>query len=261
MHPFLNTAITAARKAGNVITGAWSRQEKLQLTEKGRHDYSTNIDRRAEEIIIDVLQRAYPQHSFLAEECGSIEKDRGHLWVIDPLDGTHNFIRGLPHFAVSIALLINEQVSHSVIYDPIRQELFTASRGSGAQLNNHRIRCRQQSLDGALLGTGFPMRNPNDFPSCMRTIQALYSQVSSLRASGCAALDLAYVACGRLDGYFKTDLSSWDVAAGALLVYEAGGQITDYAGGKNYLYGKEIVAAGTKLHPELLKMMSLPAAI
>jgi len=256
MHPFVNTAIKAAREAGNIITHAWERLDTLSVQEKSRHDFTTEIDHAAEATIIDILHQAYPKHSFLGEESGAQTFEEEYTWLIDPLDGTTNFMRKLPHFAVSIAVCHHDQLAHGIIYDPIRQELFTASKGSGAQLNSRRMRVsKHTSLDGALLGTGFPLQNHQDIKKYTKQINAFYPHVASFRASGCSALDLAYVASGRLDGFWKADLKPWDVAAGALMIREAGGIVSDFKGQGDYVHGGEIVAANPKLFDAILKEM------
>jgi myo-inositol-1(or 4)-monophosphatase len=223
------------------------------MSEKRPHDFVTEVDKQAEQIIIDTVRRNYPNHGFLAEESGEIQGD-GTVWIIDPLDGTTNFIHNFPHFAVSIAISIRGRIEHGLVYDPIRHELFIASRGQGAQLNNRRLRVSPRTtLQGALLGTGFPYRYPEHIPTYIKTLQALMEQVAGIRRAGSAALDLAYVAAGRLDGFWEFGLGPWDIAAGALLIQEAGGLISDVQGTENYLESGHVVTGNPKIFKSLLQ--------
>jgi myo-inositol-1(or 4)-monophosphatase len=253
MHPFINIAIRAARSAGNHIVRSLERLDVIQMSEKRPHDFVTEVDKQAEQIIIDTVRRNYPNHGFLAEESGEIQGD-GTVWIIDPLDGTTNFIHNFPHFAVSIAISIRGRIEHGLVYDPIRHELFIASRGQGAQLNNRRLRVSPRTtLQGALLGTGFPYRYPEHIPTYIKTLQALMEQVAGIRRAGSAALDLAYVAAGRLDGFWEFGLGPWDIAAGALLIQEAGGLISDVQGTENYLESGHVVTGNPKIFKSLLQ--------
>ncbi len=256
MHPYLNIAIKAARKAGEVIARAQQDLNKLHIQEKSPHDFVSNIDQKAEMIIRDVIQQAYPSHSILGEEGGGLEnEDTETWWIIDPIDGTQNFIKGLPFFCVSIAIKEQGKLSHAVIYDPMRQELFTASRGKGAFLEN-RIRVSdKRGLNGALIGTGFPAPRTEDWSQAQSTLNTLFNQIADIRCLGSAALALAYVACGRLDAYWEADLKEWDIAAGCLLVKEAGGLATDFQGGENYLSSGDVVAGSAKVLKELLPLL------
>lgn len=255
MHPMLNIAIRAARKAGDLIVRHLERVQGLEVRAKAHHDYVTEVDRLAEAAIIDTIHKYYPGHSILAEESGAHGQDE-HQWVIDPLDGTTNFLHGYPQFAVSIALKHKGQLQQAVIYDPLRQELFTATQGRGALLNDRRIRVsRQGSLTGALLGTGFPVRHHEALESYLATFKALFPMTSGIRRAGSAALDLAYVACGRLDGFWEFGLKEWDMAAGVLLILEAGGMVSDPEGGSNYLQTGNIVAGTPKVFKEMLKAL------
>jgi myo-inositol-1(or 4)-monophosphatase len=219
----LNIAIGAARSAGNVIVRNLERVDRLTIGTKQRNDFVTEVDRLAEHEIIRVIHRAYPDHAILAEESGA-QGDNEYEWVIDPLDGTTNFLHGFPQFAVSIALRHRGRLDQAVVYDPLRQELFTASRGSGATLNDRRIRVsRANGLTGSLLGTGFPFRQQQHLDAYLEMFRVLFPDAAGIRRAGAAALDLAYVAAGRLDGFWEIGLSPWDIAAGALLVLEAGG--------------------------------------
>ena len=231
----LNIAIKAARAAGAVIIRYLNRVEGLAVVQKEQFDFASEVDRSAEAEIIKEIQRAFPQHAILAEESGAAGSGK-HTWVIDPLDGTHNYLRGFPHFAVSIALVENGEPLHGVVYDPIRGELWTASRGAGAFLNDRRIRVSQRTgLGGALLCTGFPFRQRQHLPAHLDMTRALLVEAEDIRRTGSAALDLAYVASGRLDGYWEMGLKPWDMAAGILLVREAGGRCTDFTGGSRLL--------------------------
>lgn len=225
----LNIAVRAARQAGNLIIRNIDRLDTLEVGRKGRQDYVTSVDRAAEIAIIEIIKKAYPDHAFEAEESGmsaNIDKT-DYVWVIDPLDGTMNYLHGYPQFCVSIALKVKGVVEHGLVYDPMRNELFEASRGRGAQLDGRRIRVsRTDKLENALIATGFPIRQPDNLPAFMKTFEKVLGQCAGIRRAGSAALDLAYVACGRLDGYWEIGLQPWDVAAGGLLVLEAGGSFS-----------------------------------
>ena len=252
MHPMLNIAIGAARSAGNIIVRNLERVDRLTIGTKQRNDFVTEVDRLAESEIIRVIHRAYPQHAILAEESGA-QGDNEYEWVIDPLDGTTNFLHGFPQFAVSIALRHRGRLDQAVVYDPLRQELFTASRGSGATLNDRRIRVtRANGLPGCLLGTGFPFRQQEHLDAYLGMFRALFPDAAGIRRAGAAALDLAYVAAGRLDGFWEIGLSPWDIAAGALLVLEAGGMVSDFDGGGDFMESGNVVCAGPRLHASML---------
>jgi myo-inositol-1(or 4)-monophosphatase len=247
--PAVNVAVKAARAAGNIILRNLNRVEGLNIEEKSRHDYVSEVDKMAEAEIIKELRRAYPDHGFLAEESG--QKGRTEkVWIIDPLDGTHNYLRGFPHFCVSIGFRDHGDLVYGVVYDPLRDEMFTASKGDGAFLNDRRIRVtKRENLAGALLATGFPYRQRRHLGPQLDMTRALLGEAEDIRRTGSAALDLAYVAAGRLDGYFETGLYPWDMAAGVLLVREAGGQCSDFAGkagmpeNGNLIAGNHFVAA------------------
>ena len=254
----LNTAVKAARKAGAIINRASLDVDLVQVSAKGRSDFVTEVDRAAEEAIIDVLRTAYPQHGFLAEESGasSPEGNNEYTWIIDPLDGTTNFIHGFPQYAVSIALQQRGQLTQAVVYDPTRNELFTASKGRGAFLNDRRLRVsRRTQLRECLIGTGFPFRSLEKLDAYLRIFKRITEETAGIRRPGAAALDLAYVAAGRLDGFWEFGLSPWDMAAGALLILEAGGFIADLDGEGNYLTSGNVVCGSPKVFPQLLKLI------
>jgi len=255
MHPMLNIAVRAARSAGTVISRAFEQHDKIEIESKGDNDFVTNVDRSAEQAIIDTIKKSYPKHTIISEECGELKgEDNDYQWIIDPLDGTTNFIKGIPHFSVSIALKVKGKLDQAVIYDPIRGELFSASRGKGAQLNGFRIRVQQhKELTGTILATGFPHKQKHHLDAYMNMFKDLFSQTSDMRRAGSAALDLAYVAAGRVDGYFELGLKPWDTAAGELLVIEAGGLVTDLNGGHEHSTSGNIVAASGRLLKEIVQ--------
>ena len=255
MHPLLNTAITAARLAARIILMHLNHLDRIEIHSEGRNDFVTQVDREAEAAILDVLLKAYPDHGVLAEESGA-QSGNDYTWFIDPLDGTTNFIHGYPQFGISIAVAYQERIEHGLVFDILRDELFTASRGQGARLNDRRIRVsRTPHLERALLGTGFPLRTIEKIDPWQRTFRALLPKASAIRGSGAATLDLAHVAAGRFDGYWEMGLKPWDMAAGILLVREAGGLVADFDGGQEFLESGNIVAANTVLFNELLRVV------
>ncbi len=257
MNPMLNIAIRAARAAGDVIIRQIDHVQDLPVTQKSRNDFVTEVDKHAEMAIIDTLRNAYPDHAFLAEESGQ-QGESPYLWIIDPLDGTTNYLHGFPQYAVSIALQHKGELVQAVVYDPLRQELFTASRGEGAMLNNRRIRVsKQKFLEGALLGTGFPFKEQERLDEYLKSFKALFPMTAGIRRAGAASLDLAYVACGRLDGFWELGLKPWDMAAGVLLVQEAGGMNSEISGGEKYLDSGNIVSANSEIHDEMLNNLNL----
>ena len=256
MHPILNIAIRAARAAGDSIVRQMDRVGDISIESKGKNDFVTEADKNAEEIIIYTIKNTYPEHAFLGEETGQ-RGESDFLWIIDPLDGTTNFLHGLPHFAVSIALQHKGVLEQAVVYDPLRQELFTASKGKGALLNNRKIRVSSKtSLDGALLGTGFPYRDETAMINFIDSFKALFPTIAGIRRAGVASLDLAYVACGRLDGFWEYNLKPWDIAAGALLIQEAGGINAELTGKINFMETGNIISANPKLLKAMLKKIS-----
>jgi len=254
MHPLLNTAVKAARRAGGIINRAALDRGALQIRAKGANDFVTQVDHAAEAAIIDIVRAAYPEHAILGEESGALERSKSeYRWIIDPLDGTTNFIHGFPQYCVSIAVQHRGTTAHGVVYDPGRNELFTASRGAGAFLDDRRVRvskCAQ--LKEALVGTGFPFKEVSRLTLYMRQLRTVMTSASGVRRAGSAALDLAYVACGRMDAFWEMGLSSWDMAAGALMIQEAGGLVGDLAGEEGYLDRGEIAAATPRVFPQLL---------
>ncbi len=249
MNPMLNIAIRAARAAGNVILRNLDRIDRLTIESKSHNDFVSEVDRLAEEQILQHILQAYPDHAILAEESGDNKKTSDYQWIIDPLDGTTNFLHGFPQFSVSIAMKLKNRLEVAVVFDPVKNELFTAARGDGAQLNDRRIRCSPQNgMSGALLGTGFPFRDPQHLDTYLATFKAVHSDTAGIRRAGSAALDLAYVAAARLDGFWELGLSAWDMAAGALLVREAGGIVTDFSGEGNYLDTGNVIAAAPKVY-------------
>lgn len=253
INPMLNTAIKAARSAGDLIMRYWDRLDTVKPIEKQKNDFVTEVDQLAEEQIIQIIKKNYPQHSILAEESGS-QGDSEYLWIIDPLDGTTNFIHGIPHFCVSIALQYRGKIEQGVIYDPIRQEIFSATRGSGAKMNQTRLRVSTQpAIHGALIGTGFPFRAGQSIEEYLSVLAEIMPVAAGLRRAGAAALDLAYVAAGRFDAFWEGGLSAWDIAAGALLVREAGGLVGDFSGSENFLANGQVVAGNPKIFKALLQ--------
>jgi myo-inositol-1(or 4)-monophosphatase len=253
----LNIALRAARQAGEIVARATEQIDTLEVKEKSANDFVTEIDKAAEREVIYHLNKAHPDHAFLGEEGGlqgNIDSD--YQWIIDPIDGTTNFIRGIPHFAISLACLYKGQLQHAVILDPIRREEFTASRGKGAQLNGRRMRVsNRKSLEGSLIGTGIPFkgRSETHIPAYTQSLEAVAKQTAGIRRAGAASLDLAYVAAGRLDGFWEIGLNQWDIAAGVLLVRESGGLVSDFQGGNNYMKSGNIIAGNPKCFKGLLQ--------
>lgn len=247
MHPFLNTATTAARKAGQLIARAFQDVKIWEVRDKGRFDYVTELDKRVEASLLESLREAYPDHGFLAEESGHTPGSSAYEWIIDPLDGTKNFVHGYPNFCISMAVTQEGRLEHGLIYDPLRDEIFTASKGRGAQLNNYRIRVSERSgLHGALLGMAIPVQEALQVDFFKR-LQHLSPHISGLRQGGSAALTLAYVAAGRLDGSMELGLQPWDIAAGALIIREAGGVVVDWQGGEDFLKTGAVIAGNLKV--------------
>ena len=256
MQPLLNIAVRAARRAGEIIVRSMNHLESLTIATKGRNDFVTEVDRAAEQEIIATIRRHYPQHAFLAEESGA-SGTNDTLWIIDPLDGTTNFLHGFPQFAVSIACQIRGRLEQAVIYDPLRQELFTASRGAGAHLDNRRIRVsKARALEGALVATGFPYReNSRYLDAYLAMFKAVTAQAAGVRRPGAASLDLAYVAAARVDAFWEIGLAAWDTAAGTLLIQEAGGRIGTLTG-EEYRQGGHIIAGTPKVYAALVELLA-----
>lgn len=260
MHPMLNIAIQAARQASRTILRFFDQPDKIEISQKDKNDFVTQVDKLSEEIIIAEIQKAYPHHAILSEEIGVLKKggriSDEYCWIIDPLDGTRNFIHGYPHFAISIAVTKKNVLELGMIYDPIRQELFTATRGKGAYLNSRRMRISDtKKLESALIGTGFPFCDKSNTKKYLSDFENIFMQCGDIRRAGSAALDLAYVAAGRLDGFWESNLKIWDIAAGALMIKEAGGTITDFAETEQYLQSGQVAAGNLKIQKELLMLL------
>ena len=258
MQPMVTIALRAARKAGDIIVQGYEQLDVIKVQKKQANDFVTEIDQAAERAIIYTLKKAYPDHGFLGEETGHQPGEgegKDYLWIIDPLDGTTNFIHGVPHFAVSIACQYKGRIEHAVVLDPVRLEEFTASRGQGAALNGRRIRVTNRtSLQGALLGTGFPFREDqmHYLDNYMSMFKSMVGETAGIRRAGAAALDLAYVAAGRFDGFWEAGLKPWDMAAGTLLIQEAGGLIADFRGGNKHMDKGHVVCGAPKVFKEIL---------
>jgi myo-inositol-1(or 4)-monophosphatase len=254
-HSVINVAVGAAHAAGELIRRQFERAGGIPFQHKARHDYVSEVDRASEAEIVREIRRYYPDHAFLCEESGA-SGDSDTVWVVDPLDGTSNYLHGIPHFGVSIAQQVHGRTEHAVVYDPMRNELFTASRGKGAVLNNRRIRVSPRTeLEGAILATAFPFRQRDKLKPYARVFQAVFEQVEDFRRAGTACLDLAWVAAGRLDGFFEVGLKPWDVAAGALIVREAGGVVLDFAGEDDVENSGTVIAAPYKIMTSLRQII------
>jgi myo-inositol-1(or 4)-monophosphatase len=255
----LNIAVKAARAAGAIINRASLDLDLLKVNTKGPNDFVSEVDQAAEQAIIETLLAAYPGHGILAEESGRAHgaKDSEFVWIIDPLDGTTNFLHGFPVYAVSIALAHRGQVQQAVVYDPTRNDLFYASKGRGAFLNDKRLRVSKRTrLQESLIGTGFPFRKGDNFKRYVAMFEEVMQHCAGLRRPGAAALDLCYVAAGWYDGFFETGLSPWDIAAGSLMITEAGGLIGNFTGEADFLYQREVVAGTPKVYAQLVKLLA-----
>lgn len=258
MHPTLNIAVKAARRAGSIINRASLQLDQVSVQAKSPNDFVTEVDQAAEAAIIEVLREAYPEHGILAEESGASAQssDSEYQWIIDPIDGTTNFIHGFPQYAISIALTKNGVLDQGVVYDVTRNELFTATKGRGAFLNDRRIRVSKRvRLNESLIGTGFPFRQFDHVDAYLAMFKDLTQKTAGIRRPGAASLDLAYVACGRLDGFWEMGLQPWDVAAGALLIQEAGGLVSDLAGESTYMETGNVVAGSPKIFGQILPII------
>ena len=259
LHPMINVAIKAARAAGSIINRAALDVESVRISQKQVNDFVTEVDHAAEKVIIETLLTAYPGHGILAEESGSSQgaQDSDFVWIIDPLDGTTNFIHGFPVYCVSIALAVKGKVEQAVIYDPSRNDLFTATKGRGAFMNDRRIRVSKRTrLEECLISTGFPFRPGDNFKNYMNMMADVMQRTSGMRRPGAAALDLAYVAAGFTDGFFETGLKPWDVAAGSLLVTEAGGLIGNFTGEADFMDHQECMAGAPRIYGQLVPLLS-----
>lgn len=255
LHPMLNIAVKAARRAGTIINRAARDIEAVSISAKRPNDFVTEVDKAAEVAIIDVIKKAYPDHAILAEESGATGNSE-YVWIIDPIDGTTNFIHGFPQYAVSIALQHRGQITQAVIFDPAKNELFTATRGRGAFMNEQRIRVGKRiNMKEALIGTGFPFREDQDFEEYIRIFRSVSEKTAGIRRAGAAALDLAYVAAGRLDAFWEKGIHAWDIAAGSLLVLEAGGLISDFSGEATFLDSGEVICGSPKIFGQLLPLV------
>ncbi|MEO8467140.1 MAG: inositol monophosphatase family protein [Gammaproteobacteria bacterium] len=253
----VNIAIRAARRAGEIMVRQLNQLESLRVVEKSPNEFVTQVDQAAEAVIIEVIREYYPDHAILAEESGATG-DNDYQWIIDPLDGTTNYVHGFPVFSVSIAVANRGEIEHGVVYDPLRQEIFSASRGQGAQLDGRKIRVsKRTTLPEALVATGFPYRaNLKYLDRYLSMLKAVMLETAGVRRPGSAALDLCYVAAGRVDAFFEFGLSKWDIAAGALIIREAGGRISDFHGNDTYLESGNIVAGNPKTYAALSKLLS-----
>lgn len=259
LHPMLNVAVNAARAAGSIINRASLDVDALRVSSKGTNDFVTEVDHAAEGAIIETLLKAYPNHGILAEESGRNHgaKDSEYVWIIDPLDGTTNFIHGLPIYCVSIALAYRGVVQQAVVYDPSRNDLFYATKGRGAFMNDRRLRVSKRNrMSEALIGTGFPFRRGDNAKRYLKMFEEVMGQCAGLRRPGAAALDLCYVAAGYYDAFFETGLAPWDVAAGSLIVTEAGGLIGNFTGEADYLHQREVVAGNPKIYAQLVQTLA-----
>jgi|TARA_B110000003_G_scaffold222356_1_gene222509 myo-inositol-1(or 4)-monophosphatase len=255
MHPTLNVAVKAARRAGSIITRASEDISSLTISDKGFNDFVSEVDLASEKEIIRVLKSAYPDHAFLGEESG-LTHQAENVWIIDPLDGTTNFLHGFPQYCISIALEQKGEITQAVIYDPNRNDLFTATKGQGAYLNQRRMRVSSKSkLNESILGTGFPFRDFEHLPVYLKILEEVIRGTSGIRRPGSAALDLAYVAAGWFDGFFEINLSKWDIAAGGLLVMEAGGIVSDFSEKNEWLESGNIIATTPKIYEPLVKII------
>ena len=255
MHPTLNIAVKAARRAGSIITRASEDIGSLTVNDKSYNDFVTEVDLASEKEIIRVLKASYPDHAFLGEETG-LSHQADNVWIIDPLDGTTNFLHGFPQYCISIALEEKGEITQAVIYDPNRNDLFTATKGQGAYLNQRRMRVSNKSkLKESILGTGFPFRDFQHLPVYLKIFEEVVRGTSGVRRPGSAALDLAYVAAGWFDGFFEINLSKWDIAAGGLLVTEAGGIVSDFSEKDGWLESGNIVATNPKIYDPLIKII------
>lgn len=255
--PTINVMTAAVRKAARGLIRDFGEVEQLQVSLKGTSDFVSSADLRTEKILRQELRKARPDFGFLLEEGGEVDMDRSQRWIIDPLDGTTNFLHGIPHFAISVGLQRDGELIAAVIYQPLTDEMFAAEKGAGAFVNEHRLRVSaRRKLEDAVIATGIPHRGRGDHALFMKQLQAVMAATAGIRRFGAAALDLAYVAAGRCDGFWEMDLKPWDMAAGALLVKESGGYVSDFSGGQNFLDGGDIIAANDHLHQPLARLVT-----
>lgn len=247
MHPLMNIAIKAARNASKIILRATDRLDLIKISEKNHNDFVTEVDQQSEQTIINIIHDAYPDHAILGEESGKSGKS-DYTWIIDPIDGTANFIHGHPHFCISIGIQFKNIIEHGLIYDPLRQELFTATRGTGAFLNDRRIRVAQRKqFAGSIITSGFGHKSIKDTDVYLKILAVILPQAAGTRRSGSAALDFAYVAAGRVDGFWEMNLAPWDMAAGSLIVKEAGGIVDDFMGNGDYMKTGNVIAGNSNI--------------
>jgi len=259
MHPIVNIATRAARQAGEIIMRATEHMDKLTITNKAENDYVSEVDNMAEQEIIRTIRKAFPDHAILAEESGQTdsENDSEFEWIIDPLDGTTNYLHQFPQYSVSIAVKQKGRLEHAVVYDPLKDEIFSASRGAGAQMNGRRLRVSPaKGLEGALLGTGFPFKDQQYLDIYLEMLKQMIIPTAGIRRAGSAALDLAYVAAGRLDGFWELNLKPWDMAAGLLLIQEAGGMVSDIKGGHEIFESGHVIAGNPKVFKAMVKTLN-----
>ncbi|MCX7125668.1 MAG: inositol monophosphatase family protein [Gammaproteobacteria bacterium] len=261
IHPMLTVAITATREASKTILSALTQVDKIEATSKNSNEFVTQVDRVSEEIIIDHIQKSFPQHSILAEESGhinNVENNNEYCWIIDPLDGTRNFMQGYPQFSITIALMRKNVIELGLVYDPFRNDLFTCARGQGAYLNDHRIHVSgAEKMDTALIGTGFPLeKKGNNIDNYLKEFKNVFTHCTDVRRDGSSSLDLAEVACGRLDGCWESNLRIWHMAAAALMIQEAGGIVSDFNDRDDYLQTGNIVAGNPKMHKKLISLIN-----
>lgn len=258
MQPLLNIAVSAARQAGDIIIRHLEQIDRLRITAKGHNDFFSEVDIKAEQAIIQTIRKAYPDHGIIAEESGAQNDDAECVWIIDPLDGTNNYLHGFPLYAVSIALRIKNRIEHAVIYDPLRHECFSASRGRGARLNDRRLRVSKQTqLSAAVLGSACPRHQGTSAERYLPSFETLFDKCAGIRRTGSAVLDMAYVASGRLDGFWAFGLQPWDIAAGSLLILESGGLISDLHGGEDYLRSGDVIAGAPKIFKSLIQTLGV----
>ena len=255
MHPIVNIAIKAARQAGDTIMRATNRMDTISISTKSQNDFVSEVDLAAERDIIHTIRKAYPDHAILAEESGQ-QGNNEYEWIIDPLDGTTNFLHQFPQYSVSIGVRYKGRLEHAVVYDPLKDELFCATRGGGAQLNDRKIRVSgARGLEGALLGTGFPFRDERYLDVYLKSFREMVIPSAGIRRAGSAALDLAYVAAGRMDGFWELNLNPWDMAAGILLIQEAGGIVSDIDGGHGFMESGHVVAGNPRVFKDMIKKL------